>query len=169
MDISKLSLNDNNSEKSFGKENDKQLHYFYTGISHRPATDKVTSTAVCICFAASTNNTIESSITELLDGSKWTSQRAELYALYRAMSCIVDEVYITIISKSQYAVNCANKPELVLEGTTNADLINQVLEEKQDIKNNNKYINIVHYSSHSNNKNNNTAQGIAKEQLLLYS
>jgi ribonuclease HI len=167
MEIANLSLNDNSEENTQHTQ-----HNFYTGSSCINAGSPNTKAAICICFNENSTDTI----TELLDDSLSTNQKAELYAIYRALLCITDEISINVISRSEYAVKSINvwsnkwkqnNWKNIPSGTSdNKSIVKSIIEVMEDLVDNGKIINIIHYKTVRNKEGNNIAHNTARDSLL---
>lgn len=167
MEIANLSLNDKDEENTQSIQ-----HNFYTGSSCMNAGSSNARAAICICFSEDYTDTI----TELLDNSLSTNQKAELHAIYRAVLCITNETSINIISRSEYAVKCINvwsnkwkqnNWKNIASGTSdNKSIVRSIIEVVEDLTNSGKVINILHYNSVPNKQGNNIAHNTARDNLL---
>lgn len=167
MEIANLSLIDKN------EENIQHIqHNFYTGSSCMNTESLNTKAAICICF----NEDYTDTITELLDDSLSTNQKAELYAIYRAVLCITNEINVNIISKSEYAVKSINvwsnkwrqnNWKNIPSGTSdNKSIVRSIIEVIEDLTDNGKIVSILHYSTVPNKQGNNIAHNTARDSLL---
>jgi ribonuclease HI len=167
MEIANLSLNDKDEQNI-----DNIQHNFYTGSSCMNAGSPNAKAAICICF----NEDYTDTITELLDDSLSTNQKAELHAIYRAVLCITSEVSTNIISRSEYAVKSVNvwsnkwrqnNWKNIPRGTSdNKSIVRSIVEVIEDLTNDGKVINILHYNSIPNKDGNNIAHNTARDSLL---
>lgn len=166
MEIANLSINENDTEKK------DSVQYFYTGTSCMNVSTPHARAAVCICFSEDNND----SITELLDESLCTNQKAELHAIYRALSCIRDESNIHIISRSDYAVKCINVwsnrwkqdnwKNIPSNTIDNKSIVRSIVELIEDLIDEGKIITVSHSSSIPNTQGNNIAHNNARDALL---
>lgn len=164
MEIANLSVND--------KDEESTEHKFYTGSSCIHAGSPNAKAAICICF--NENHII--TVTELLDKSLSTNQKAELHAIYRALLCITDEINVTIVSKSEYAVKCVNEWSSkwrqnnwknIPSGTSdNKSIVRSIVELMEELIDKGKVLNIVHYSNISSKEGNNIAHNTARDALV---
>lgn len=167
MEIFNLSINDSNEEN--------KTAYLYTGTSCMNLEGKGVKSSVCIC----TNEDENQTIIELLDDHLSTNQKAELHAIYRALSIIVDEQNIFIVSRSDYAVKCITDwsdkwkenewKKTPKKSVQNIEIIQDVLELLEELLSKGKRIDISHSNNIPNKQGNSIAQRFAKQALTQYS
>lgn len=164
MEIANLSISEDKEKNS--------VQYFYTGTSCINPGTPDTRAAICICFNEDENDTM----IELLDESLCTNQKAELHAVYRALLCIINELNVYIISKSEYAVKCINiwsnkwrkdNWKSIPDGTNdNKSMVKSIVELIEDLTNEGRNIKIYHWNDILSKKGNNIAYNLARESAL---
>ena len=117
-------------------------------------------------------------VIELLGKELSTVQKAELHAIYRAISMIVDEDSIIIISRSEYAVKCItewsikwrenNWGKVPKKSIQNIEIVKDTIAILEEYRDKGKSIEIWHSSATPNKQGNSIAQRLARQTLLQY-